>query len=181
MTTIAPAALRLNLACGDVVWDGFANSDIRGDDGTDFLDLDAFPYPLADNSADLILMSHALFMLNEDGGPLHPKLDGIFAECYRILRPRGWLRIDDNPIRCYDNRDHLHGSDYDDEAARGYPVEFRRPRAYLVQSLHVAGFPNVIERSPHGPNDTSIPYDDVRHAIVANRGSHLSFSIEAQK
>ncbi len=168
-------ALRLNLACGASRWEGFVNSDIHGGIGTEIVDLDSFPYPYEDGSAELILMSHALFMRNVDGGPLHPDPAPILTECHRILQSGGWLRIDDNPIRCFDNRDHLQGSDYDNEAETGFPVEFRRPRSQLRSVLQDIGFSIVADVAA----GTVIP--SAPAVVLRNSLGKLSFTIEAQK
>jgi predicted SAM-dependent methyltransferase len=171
-------ANRLNFACGYAIWPGFDNSDISGEPGSTYLDLEDFPYRYEDDSAEIIMMSHALFV-GEEGVPAHPDFAPIMAECYRILEPGGWLRIDDNPFRCY-----VDGVVYPpDEAAREhmarFPSQLKIPRETLREILRDAGFKRV-EDVPQGM--TLIPGDaELHQAIIGNRLTHVSFTIEAQK
>jgi predicted SAM-dependent methyltransferase len=171
-------AHRLNFACGDAIWPGFDNSDISGEAGSTYLDLEDFPYRYDDDSAEIIMMSHALFV-GEKGVPAHPDFAPIMSECHRILQPSGWLRIDDNPFRCY-----LDGDVYpDDELAREqgskFPRSLKIPREELHSILHAAGFSRSMD-VPQG--ETMIPGDAELHlSILGNRLTHVSFTIEAQK
>ncbi len=173
--SVSVASLRLNFACGGSRWDGFDNSDTNGEPGTTFVDLTKPPYPYPDESAELILISHALFMGNH-GVPNLPELAPIFAEFHRILHPGGWLRIDDNPWRCYDPDHDLDPGQVAAELERGYREEWRLPRGVLCGMLTEAGFNTVAEVDPA---ETHIPIDDP--AILANKQGHYSFTIEAQK
>jgi predicted SAM-dependent methyltransferase len=174
----ALTASRLNFACGDTIWSGFDNSDIAGEVGSTYLDLEDFPYRYEDDSAEVIMMSHALFV-GDKGVPAHPDFAPIMAECYRILQTGGWLRIDDNPFRCY-----LDGDVYpDDELAREqtaqFPPQLKIPRETLRELLRDAGFKRV-EDVPQGM--TLIPGDaELHQAIIGNCLTHVSFTIEAQK
>ncbi len=167
MTTIAPAALRLNFACGPSRWDGFVNSDIHGEEGSEIIDLDQRPYPFSDNSAELILISHGLCIrLNKRA---------ILAEFARILRPGGWLRIDDNPYRF-----HIELPDREriDSQWGRFPDELLCPRAVLVEWLVGLGF--VATELDSG--QTEITEDPALKAVIlGNQLGHESFTIEAQK
>ncbi len=168
--------LRLNFACGGSRWDGFDNSDTNREPGTTYVDLTQPPYPYPDESAELILISHGLFMGNH-GVPLHPDLRPIMAEFFRILAPGGWLRIDDNPWRCYDGSE-LDPGQVAAELERGYKEEWRLPRGVLCGMLTEAGFASV---SDVDPDETLMPFPDVRESILRNQMGHYSFTIEAQK
>jgi predicted SAM-dependent methyltransferase len=168
-------ALRLNFACGPTRWPGFDNTDIVGD-GIRHVDLEAPPYPYETGSADLILLSHALFMTKDGTStPVHPFVRPIVEEFYRILRPAGWLRIDDNPWRCYTDRDMI--DEYEMQVA--YPLSLRLRRSLLIDLLYDVGFERV-EELPTA--ETLIDADaDTRQAILGNHAGHRSFTIEAQK
>lgn len=176
--SVTPFALRLNFACGDSCWPGFDNSDINGAEGVTHVDLRETPYPYEDESAEIILISHALFMA-PSGQPHFPDLMPILREFHRILCLGGWLRINDHPVRCYREGEYVDPGESANEAQRGYPEHLRMPRDQLVGHLRTAGF-SRIEDIPTG--ETGIPCDtQTREAIVANHGSHHSFTIEAQK
>lgn len=170
--------LRLNFACGGSCWDGFDNSDTNGQPGTTFVDLSKPPYPYDANSAELILISHALFMGNH-GVPMHPDLQPIMAEFHRILQPGGWLRIDDNPFRCFDPLESLDPGQAAEEAQRGYDQRWLLPREKLIALLHEVGFTRV-EPSPVS-SLAALAFPDAAAAIVSNQMGHYSFTIEAQK
>ncbi len=167
MTTITATALRLNFACGPSRWDGFINSDIHGEDGSETIDLDERPYPFPDESAELILISHGLC--------IRPNKRAILAEFARILRPGGWLRIDDNPYR-------FHNGTLDRERINSqwgtFPDELLCPRAVLVEWLLELGLTAMEQDS----GQTEITDDAaLRAVILANQLGHESFTIEAQK
>jgi predicted SAM-dependent methyltransferase len=169
--------LRLNLACGGSRWPGFVNSDINGEPGVDHVDLEEFPYPYEDGSADVIMLSHALFMTLH-GKPCHPDLAPIFEECHRILAKGGWLRIDDKPLRCFQDGEHVDPGEVNEEASRGYPDSLRITRDDLKAVLKKAGFRRIHDVT----SDTHIPAEgEIREAILANRLGHHSFTVEAQK
>ncbi len=176
------AALRLNFACGGSRWDGFDNSDTNGEPGTTYVDLTQPPYPYPDASAELILISHALFMGNH-GVPLHPDLRPIMAEFFRILQPGGWLRIDDNPIRCPWPLDELDPAQVAEEAQRGFLDEWKLSRRDLMAILSRAGFNEIFNRGPgsEGSSWVALTFPDAEAAICSNQMGHYSFTIEAQK
>lgn len=181
--SVSVASLRLNFACGGSRWDGFDNSDTNREPGTTYVDLTQTPYPYADESAELILISHGLFMGNH-GVPLHPDLRPIMAEFHRILAPGGWLRIDDNPIRCYSIMDKIDENQVAEEAPRGYLEEWKLDRDLLLTMLVDVGFDG--ELWDHGPGEewsslVADAFPDAVAAIVSNQMGHYSFTIEAQK
>ncbi len=174
--SVSVASLRLNFACGGSRWDGFDNSDTNREPGTTFVDLTKPPYPYEDESAELILISHGLFMGNH-GVPLHPDLRPIMAEFFRILRPGGWLRIDDNPIRCYNLEEALDPGEVAAEAERGYLDAWKIPRTKLIAVLMDCGFAPI-----HAwPGEVAAAFPDAAEAIEGNQMGHYSFTIEAQK
>ncbi len=174
--------LRLNFACGGSRWDGFVNSDTNREPGTEFVDLAKPPYPYEDGSAELIMISHALFMGNH-GVPMHPDLKPIMAEFHRILKPGGWLRIDDNPIRCPLEGELLDSDQELAEAERGYNEEWKLPRKTLLTMLKRLGFKKVTNRGPESsePSLTIAAFPDAEAALSGNQMGHYSFTIEAQK
>ncbi len=166
------ARVNLNVACGNVLAPGFENSDINGETGVTHLDLHQFPYPYDDESAEIVMMSHGIFMAPGDQ-MLHPELERMLAEFHRILVSGGWLRIDDSPKRCYALPDA--GSDYDN----GYPPELRMPRPDFIEIIRAAGF-RLVEEVPN--DQTWIDADDeTLEAVIANSHLHASFTVEAQK
>ncbi len=174
--------LRLNFACGGSRWDGFDNSDTNREPGTTYVDLTQPPYPYPDESAELILISHGLFMGNH-GVPLHPDLRPIMAEFWRILAPAGWLRIDDNPFRCPDPYEQVDEGQRALEAERGYRDEWKLPRGDLIGILSDCGFNVLRDAGPYDPAG-SIAAEDIPEAaaaIASNFNGHYSFTIEAQK
>lgn len=96
--------LRLNLGCGFRKILGFINVDAFDNCDPDVKwDLQSFPYPWPDNSAESIECSHTMEHL--------PDWWGAFKECARILRPGGRLRVrvpDCSSDDVFGYRDHLH-------------------------------------------------------------------------
>lgn len=79
--------MKLNLGCGDKPDKGFVNVDIRKADGVDLVhNLNVFPYPFPNASADYIKMCHVLEHLEK------PLL--VLKECHRILKRGGMLWIE---------------------------------------------------------------------------------------
>ncbi len=171
---------RLNFACGDKRWPGFENSDIAG--GDTFVDLEDRPYPYEDDSIELVMISHGLKFCIDAGGrhqQAHPDLEPIMREFHRILKPGGWLRIDDNPLRIYRADEDVPGSEVDAEKLRGFPGEFRSDRDDFIDMLVDIGFAPIA--APES-NTTQIPCDrETARALIGNHGDHYSFTIEAQK
>ena len=76
--------MKLNLGCGNHKLDGFVNVDNSPHCQPDKLvDLQAFPWPFADNCADEIIMSHVL----EHIGQQTDIFERIIKELYRIAKP----------------------------------------------------------------------------------------------
>ena len=158
--------MKLNFACGPTRWPGFDNSDIHGEPGTSYVDLEDRPLPYPDGSAEIVMHSHGLLMT-------HPDLSGLFSEWHRILMPGGWLRLDDNPYRFYD-----HGTENIVEGA-GFPADQRISRRALKAMLITAGFGPCYDIDP---GRTKIPADPATvEAILGNHNGHESFAVEAQK
>jgi len=78
----------LDLGCGDNKVQGAIGLDIVDINGVDILhDLLMFPYPLNDNSFDIIYLRNVIEHFNLD------KINKIMYECYRILKKDGQLLI----------------------------------------------------------------------------------------
>ncbi len=159
--------LRLNFACGPSRWAGFVNSDIHGEEGSETISLDERPYPFPDDSAELIMISHGLC--------IRPNKRAILAEFARILRPGGWLRIDDNPYRFHNGV--LEWERINSQWGR-FPDDLLCPRGVLVEWLLDLGF-SVIEQDPRETEITDDP--ELELVILGNQLGHESFTIEAQK
>jgi SAM-dependent methyltransferase len=80
-------AIRLNLGCGDNIVYGYINHDVtRHRPEVDVVhDLQVFPWPWADDSAEEILLLDVLEHL--------PEVVPVIDECWRVLRPGGMLHI----------------------------------------------------------------------------------------
>jgi SAM-dependent methyltransferase len=98
---------KLDLGCGLNPKEGFEGVDLYGDKAKHKVDLFKFPWPFADDSVDEIHCSHFLehvparevevrdlvFLPDDED---HLGQDMLFAfmdECYRILKPEGWMHI----------------------------------------------------------------------------------------
>ncbi len=70
----------LDLGCGSKKWPGAVGLDISSDTAADVVhDLEAFPYPLEDDSFDVVLMQDVI----EHIGDLY----GLMGEVHRVARP----------------------------------------------------------------------------------------------
>jgi len=168
---------RLNFACGSSRWEGFDNSDINRAPGTSYVDLTDFPYPYDDESAELIMISHSIQITVE--GKRVIDVPRFLRECHRILEPRGWLRVNDNPLRLYRDSDVIDPWERSEESHRGFPPELRISRDEFSGMLISAGFALVREGPP---SQTVIPCEGaVRAAVLGNHLFHPSIAIEAQK
>lgn len=161
----------LNMACGPIVLAGFDNSDIKPYSNSPeitHLNLDERPYPYQDGSADVIVISHGLC--------LRACRARILREFWRILKPNGWLRIDDNPWRFHIDGETPPAA----ETERGFPRFRRLSRENLKRLLAIVGF-GLVAEIPTG--ETLIPCDDLtRHEILRNSLSHPhTFTVEARK
>src|SRR5258708_28997174 len=82
--------MKLNLGCGQNKVPGYLNVDKFDACGPDqVVDLEIFPWPFADNSADEILMNHVLEHLGQETRIFL----GIMRELYRVLKPGAQLRV----------------------------------------------------------------------------------------
>lgn len=78
--------MKLNLGCGNVHMDGYVNVDNEPSAAADkVVDLNVFPWPFPDNSADEVYCSHVLEHVDD-------VLKAI-TEIHRVLKPDGVLRV----------------------------------------------------------------------------------------
>ncbi len=78
--------MKLNLGCGFAIKKGYTNVDYIKNKGVDIVhDLNSFPYPFKDNSADEIYMSDVLEHLEDHLA--------VLKECRRIIKPSGVIRL----------------------------------------------------------------------------------------
>lgn len=77
--------MRLNLGAGEQKIAGWKSVDVARADVSH--DLSVFPWPFDSNSAESINASHVLEHFDKQVGA------DFLAECCRILKPGGWLRI----------------------------------------------------------------------------------------
>jgi SAM-dependent methyltransferase len=76
----------LDVGCGSAKAPGAVGLDVSADTEADIVhDLDAFPYPIADNSFDQILMQDVLEHVRE---PIR-----LFEELHRIARPQARIQL----------------------------------------------------------------------------------------
>src|SRR4051812_23508639 len=76
----------IDLGCGRNKTEGAIGVDLRALPGVDIVhDLDLFPYPFGDNSADEIRMNHVLEHV--------PEMMRVMEEIWRVLKPGGLLHI----------------------------------------------------------------------------------------
>lgn len=105
--TVSAPVLKLDLGCGQNPKEGFEGVDLYGEKCKHRVNLFTFPWPFADNSVDEIHSSHFLEHIpareveEQDLAPNHTRReflgqDMLFAfmdECWRILKPDGWMQI----------------------------------------------------------------------------------------
>jgi len=78
--------MKLNIGCGRYPKEGFTNLDWKAGPGVDVVhDLSVFPYPLDDNSVELITADHVIEHL--------PEVFKVMEELHRILAPGGKLVV----------------------------------------------------------------------------------------
>lgn len=78
--------MKLNLGCGDDIREGWINVNLFPHEGADIVwDLNKFPYPFKDKSADYILLDNILEHLDDT-------VLTVF-ECHRLLSDTGTLEI----------------------------------------------------------------------------------------
>lgn len=83
-------ALRLNLGCGNHKLEGFINADSQPECHPDqVVNLELFPWPWPDNSAEEVLMSHVL----EHLGAATETYFGIIKELYRVCQPNAKITV----------------------------------------------------------------------------------------
>jgi len=106
--------MKINLGSSGFNKEGFINVDIRKSVNPDVVhDLNVFPYPFEDNSADHIEMVHVLEHLDK---PFH-----VMRELHRILKPGGTLYIAEPHFsRGFTHAEHEHGFDV------SFPYYFKR-------------------------------------------------------
>lgn len=97
--------LKINLGSSGFNEPGYINVDIRPSVKPEVLhDLNVFPYPFKDNSADIIKMSHILEHLE--------KPFKVMEELHRVLKPSGQLHIHvPHFSRGFTHAEHEHGFD----------------------------------------------------------------------
>lgn len=162
--------LRINLGCGchRAHLPEFENSDV-GDDmikaGAKYVNIcKTFPYE--DNSVDVAMMSHVLCM--------RACKEHILKEIYRVLKPNGYLRIDDNEQRIW--KDHIEIFQW-----RKFPRELLISQEDLMKMMSKIGFINIqiIDRF----TTTIVDTEEAKASIILNHQWHptCTFTMECQK
>jgi SAM-dependent methyltransferase len=139
---------KLNLGCGEHKKEGFINLDWSPLNAPDVVhDLNALPYPFADNSIDEVEAFHVLEHLD--------KPFAIMKELHRILKPEGVLHIKvPHFSRGFTHAEHTHGFDVtfplyfrkDFTTSGFYGVEYRLER----MELHWLAFFHLLPAMGYG-------------------------------
>jgi predicted SAM-dependent methyltransferase len=132
---------RLHIGCGEHLHSGWLNCDLlsgwmndmmmRGK--VDVIDLDATkPYPFADATFDLIFSEHMIEHVTHGNGAR------MLAECYRVLKPKGRIRIT-TPDLAFLVRLYINGNDevsrrYIEWSAASFPGVVAPEAAYVVNN-----------------------------------------------
>lgn len=121
--------MKINLGCGENIKKGWVNVDKKLLKGVDIQhDLNVFPYPFKDNSADLILLDNVLEHLDSVIDVMH--------ECHRIIKPIGTIRI----VFPY----HKHPVAWSD------PTHKRALTKEVFEFLHIGNNPKLYKNNPFG-------------------------------
>lgn len=80
--------MKLNLGCGSQILPGYCNVDKYGEPDLKW-DLETFPWPWPDNSAEEVLLSHVL----EHLGQAPATFLAIMQELYRVCRPDAVVKV----------------------------------------------------------------------------------------
>lgn len=84
----------LEVGCGQNKTKGAIGLDLNPDSHADVLaDLTKFPYPFAANRFDVVVCKQILEHL--------PDLESVFQEFFRILRPKGRVRVESPHFSCF--------------------------------------------------------------------------------
>lgn len=83
---------RLHLACGTNVMPGWANVDLEGPASVIKLDLTA-PLPVPSGALDAVYSEHFIEHIDR------PQAQRLLAECHRVLKPGGVLRVSTPDLR----------------------------------------------------------------------------------
>lgn len=162
----------LQLGCGTNQLPGWLNTDVEPDYGVTFLDVTQ-PISAPDNSFDFIFAEHLIENFNPQ------KLKVVLAECFRILKPNGILRL---TFYCADALRNM----TDSKEINAFIV--RLSKAYL----HLRDEINTL-LADSGFSETNLTFpDDSRHSQLQNINNHKhyltpeqylheSITIEAQK
>jgi hypothetical protein len=167
MSQARPALLKINLACGRDVWDGWASLDPR----SVHPDIINWSFdeqiPFGENMADVILTSHSLQHI-----PTNEYAEA-FLECWRVLRPGGVLRLHQ------DDAEGGHVWRGIGHTSRVGKIKSAPDKSSMVAALRRVGF-SIVDAEP---GKTLSPHQDVlrgdNRTRLYNRGGKVY--IEAVK
>jgi len=80
--------MKLNLGCGSQILPGYCNVDKYGEPDLKW-DLETFPWPWPDNSAEEVLLSHVLEHLGQSPAAFL----AVMQELYRVCRPDAVVKV----------------------------------------------------------------------------------------
>lgn len=158
--------VKIHLGCGDVIKEGYVNVDLYSSTADLKWDLNVFPYPFADNSADEILIIHTLEHCKE---PMK-----VVDEMIRICKPGGKIIVEVPHYNHANAVEAAHTTFFNDswfnywyEPKKSYHAYY--PRNGLLKLLKIKQKPTILGRL--------VPIPSLRMLITKTLNIPLIFSL----